>query len=88
MYNRSIYVALIYNYLYRIKLLKGGGHKIIHILVNPGTDDKRYFVRQNNNFVPGWARNTNLSVNSRTRYPIAPQRQMLANNHIGLSDLM
>ena len=25
--------------------------------------------------VPGWARTTNLSVNSRTRYPIAPQRQ-------------
>lgn len=23
---------------------------------------------------PGWARTTNLSVNSRTRYPIAPRR--------------
>ena len=27
-----------------------------------------------NTLVPGWARTTNLSVNSRTRWPIAPQR--------------
>ena len=31
--------------------------------------------------VPGWAWTTNLSVNSRMRWPIAPQRQTIQNNN-------
>ena len=27
-------------------------------------------------YVPGWSRTTNLSVNSRTRYPIAPRKHL------------
>ena len=35
---------------------------------------KCYLKEYIKEIVPGWTRTTNLSVNSRTRYPIAPQR--------------